>query len=191
MVGVAAGLASGGLLPFVCGASCFLTGRALEQIKADIAYSNANVKRVGISSGMTYGELGPTHHSIEDFAWMRVLPNLPVIAPCDAVETSAATAWPSWSTPPIAQAQQALLARLVLLENRLKAVTNSAKNPLQAMFAEDDAPINSYDDEVQRHLDRLKTTRDLIRKGEPGTSGSAALSERKRPTPFSTSGRWP
>ena len=47
----------------------FLTGRALEQIKADIAYSNANVKLVGISSGMAYGELGPTHHSIEDFAW--------------------------------------------------------------------------------------------------------------------------
>ena len=82
MVGVGAGLANGGLLPFVCGAACFLTGRALEQIKADIAYSNANVKLVGISSGMAYGELGPTHHSIEDFAWTRVLPNLPVIAPC-------------------------------------------------------------------------------------------------------------
>ena len=68
-------------LPFVCGASCFLTGRSLEQIKADIAYSNANVKLIGISSGMAYGELGPDHHSIEDFAWTRVLPNLPVIAP--------------------------------------------------------------------------------------------------------------
>lgn len=93
MVGVGAGLANGGLLPFVCGASCFLTGRSLEQIKADIAYSNANVKLVGISSGMAYGELGPTHHSIEDFAWTRVLPNLPVIAPCDSIETAAATEW--------------------------------------------------------------------------------------------------
>ncbi|WP_428977981.1 transketolase family protein [Lichenibacterium ramalinae] len=93
MVGVGAGLANGGLLPFVCGAAPFLTGRALEQIKADIAYSNANVKLVGISSGMAYGELGPTHHSIEDFAWMRVLPNLPVIAPCDAIETAAAVEW--------------------------------------------------------------------------------------------------
>ena len=71
----------------------FLTGRALEQIKADIAYSNANVKLVGISSGMAYGELGPTHHSIEDFAWTRVLPNLPVIAPCDRIETAAAVEW--------------------------------------------------------------------------------------------------
>jgi transketolase len=93
MVGVGAGLANGGMLPFVCAASCFLTGRALEQVKADIAYSNANVKLIGISSGMAYGELGPTHHSIEDFAWMRVLPNLPVIAPCDSIETAAAVEW--------------------------------------------------------------------------------------------------
>ena len=64
-----------------------------EQIKADISYSNANVKLVGISSGMAYGELGPTHHSIEDFAWTRVLPNLPVIAPCDRIETAAAVEW--------------------------------------------------------------------------------------------------
>ncbi|WP_047459731.1 transketolase family protein [Rhizobium rhizogenes] len=93
MVGVAAGLANGGRIPFVCAASCFLTGRALEQIKADISYSNANVKLIGISSGMAYGELGPTHHSIEDFAWTRVLPNLPVIAPCDRIETAAAIEW--------------------------------------------------------------------------------------------------
>lgn len=93
MIGVGAGLANGGRLPFVCAASCFLTGRALEQIKADIAYSNVNVKLVGISSGMAYGDLGPTHHSIEDFAWTRVLPNLPVIAPCDRIETAAAIEW--------------------------------------------------------------------------------------------------
>lgn len=93
LVGVGAGLANGGLLPFVCAASCFMTGRSLEQIKADIAYSDANVKLVGISAGMAYGELGPTHHSIEDFAWTRVLPNLPVIAPCDSIETAAATEW--------------------------------------------------------------------------------------------------
>ncbi len=93
LVGVGAGLANGGLLPFVCGAACFLTGRSLEQIKADIAYSNANVKLIGISSGMAYGELGPTHHSTEDFAWTRVIPNLPVIAPCDSIETAAAIEW--------------------------------------------------------------------------------------------------
>jgi transketolase len=101
MVGVGAGLANGGLLPFVCAAACFLTGRSLEQIKADIAYSNANVKLVGISSGMAYGELGPTHHSIEDFAWTRVLPNLPVIAPCDSIETAAAAEWAATFDGPV------------------------------------------------------------------------------------------
>lgn len=101
MVGVGAGLANGGLLPFVCGAACFLTGRSLEQIKADVAYSNANVKLVGISSGMAYGELGPTHHSIEDFAWTRVLPNLPVVAPCDSIETAAAVEWAAGHDGPV------------------------------------------------------------------------------------------
>ncbi|MDY8108740.1 transketolase family protein [Fulvimarina sp. 2208YS6-2-32] len=93
MVGVGAGLANGGKIPFVCAASPFLTGRALEQIKADIAYSMTNVKLVGISSGMAYGELGPTHHSIEDFAWIRALPNVPVVAPADRIETAAAIRW--------------------------------------------------------------------------------------------------
>ena len=93
MVGVGAGLANGGKIPFVCAASPFLTGRALEQIKADVAYSETNVKLVGISSGMAYGELGPTHHSIEDFAWIRALPNVPVVAPADRNETAAVIKW--------------------------------------------------------------------------------------------------
>ena len=93
MVGVGAGLANGGKIPFVCAASCFLTGRALEQIKSDVAYSQTNVKLCGISSGMAYGELGPTHHSIEDFAWVRVLPSIAVVAPADPVETRGAVAW--------------------------------------------------------------------------------------------------
>jgi transketolase len=90
MVGVGAGLANAGKIPFVCAASCFLTGRALEQIKADVAYSNTNVKLVGISSGMAYGALGPTHHSIEDFAWTRAIANMTVIAPADPLETEQA-----------------------------------------------------------------------------------------------------
>lgn len=90
MVGIAAGLASGGRVPFVCSPTPFLTGRALEQIKVDMAYSFNNVKLVGMSSGLAYGALGATHHSIEDFAWTRVLPNLVVIAPADPLETSQA-----------------------------------------------------------------------------------------------------
>src|SRR6476469_9676021 len=90
MIGVGAGLANGGMIPFVCGASPFLTGRALEQIKADVAYSNANVKLCGMSSGMAYGELGPTHHSIEDLAWLRAIANMTVIVPADPLETAQA-----------------------------------------------------------------------------------------------------
>ena len=90
MVGVGAGLANGGKIPFVSGASCFLTARAMEQIKVDCAYSDANVKLCGISSGVAYGELGPTHHSIEDVAWLRSIDNLAVIVPSDPWETSAA-----------------------------------------------------------------------------------------------------
>ena len=90
MVGVGAGLANGGLIPFVCGASCFLTGRALEQVKVDLGYSRYNVKLCGMSSGVAYGELGPTHHSIEDLAWTRAIANMTVIVPADPVETAAA-----------------------------------------------------------------------------------------------------
>jgi len=90
MIGVAAGLANGGKIPFVCGASCFLTGRALEQIKADLAYSRANVKLCGMASGVAYGELGPTHHSIEDYGWLRVMGGITVLVPSDPWETSEA-----------------------------------------------------------------------------------------------------
>lgn len=93
MVGVAAGLANAGLIPFVCAASPFLTGRATEQIKADVAYSRANVKLVGMSPGVSYGELGPTHHSIEDIAWMRALDGLPIVTPADEQQTRDAVKW--------------------------------------------------------------------------------------------------
>jgi transketolase len=93
MVGVAAGLANAGLIPFVCAASPFLTGRATEQIKADVAYSRANVKLVGMSPGVSYGELGPTHHSIEDIAWMRALDGLPIVTPADEDQTREAVRW--------------------------------------------------------------------------------------------------
>jgi transketolase len=62
----------------------------MEQIKVDLGYSNHNVRLVGISSGMAYGELGPTHHSIEDVGWMRIIPNMTIVVPADAVETRAA-----------------------------------------------------------------------------------------------------
>jgi transketolase len=101
MVGVAAGLANGGRIPFVSAASCFLTARALEQIKADVAYSYRNVKLCGMSPGMAYGELGPTHHSIEDIAWLRAIDNMTIIVPADPIETAAALRWAAEVDGPI------------------------------------------------------------------------------------------
>jgi len=100
MVGVGAGLANGGFVPFVCAAAPFLTGRALEQIKADVAYSQAPVILCGMSPGMAYGELGPTHHSIEDLSWLRAIANLPVVVPADPIQTRAAVRWAAGHTGP-------------------------------------------------------------------------------------------
>jgi transketolase len=101
MVGVAAGLANGGKIPFVSAASCFLTARAMEQIKVDAAYSRAHVVLCGMSPGMAYGELGPTHHSIEDHAWLRTIPGLTVIVPSDPAETAQALRWAAAHDGPV------------------------------------------------------------------------------------------
>jgi transketolase len=93
LVGVAAGLANGGLIPFASAAAPFLTGRALEQIKADVAYSQAHVVLCGQSPGLAYGALGPTHHSIEDLSWLRAVADLPVVVPADPVQTVQAVRW--------------------------------------------------------------------------------------------------
>lgn len=100
MVGVAAGLANGGFIPFVCAAGPFLSGRATEQIKADIAYSNFPAILCAMSPGMAYGELGPTHHSIEDFAWMRAISDLVVMAPADPKQTRDAMHWAAQAGKP-------------------------------------------------------------------------------------------
>lgn len=90
LIGIAAGLSNGGLIPFACAASSFVSARAMEQIKVDLAYSEANVKVCGMSSGVAYGALGPTHHSIEDIAWLRAIPDLVVVVPADPLETTQA-----------------------------------------------------------------------------------------------------
>ncbi len=100
LVGVSAGLANGGMIPFVSAAAPFLTGRALEQIKADIAYSRAAVVLCGQSPGMAYGELGPTHHSIEDLSWIRAVADLPIVVPADPSQTRATVRWAAYAGHP-------------------------------------------------------------------------------------------
>lgn len=101
MVGVGAGLANGGKVPFVSAAACFLTARAMEQIKVDAAYSRHHVVLVGQSPGMAYGELGPTHHSIEDLAWLRTIPGLTVLVPADPEETRQVIRWAAQHDGPV------------------------------------------------------------------------------------------
>lgn len=89
LVGVSAGLAATGKKVFAVSPASFLTARSLEQIKADIAYSNLPVTLVGISAGISYGQLGSTHHSIHDYAVLRCINNMTIVSPADNLEASA------------------------------------------------------------------------------------------------------
>ncbi|MBT2757819.1 transketolase family protein [Mesobacillus foraminis] len=87
LVGIASGLAASGKKPFVASPACFLSMRSIEQIKVDVAYSNTNVKLLGISGGVSYGALGMSHHSLQDLAVTRAIPGLDVMMPADRHET--------------------------------------------------------------------------------------------------------
>lgn len=87
LVGIAAGLARMGKKPYPMSPACFLTTRSYEQCKVDVAYSNTNVKLIGISGGVSYGALGMSHHSAQDIAAMCAVPNMRVYLPADAVQT--------------------------------------------------------------------------------------------------------
>jgi len=90
MVGTAAGLAAVGKIPFVSTFAIFAVGRAWEQVRQSVAYPKANVKIVATHGGVTVGEDGGSHQSVEDVAIMRAVPNMTVIVPADGVETRAA-----------------------------------------------------------------------------------------------------
>lgn len=88
IVGMAAGLAACGKKPFVATPASFLSTRSIEQIKVDVAYSNTNVKLIGISGGISYGALGMTHHSVQDIAFVRAIPGIMLVLPADRHETA-------------------------------------------------------------------------------------------------------
>lgn len=90
LVGITAGLAAAGKKSFGVSPACFLTARALEQIKNDVCYSDVPATLVGISAGVSYGALGSTHHSLHDLAALRAISNLTILVPGDNFETRAA-----------------------------------------------------------------------------------------------------
>ena len=91
LVSIAAGLAKCGKKAYAVSPACFLSTRSYEQCKVDVAYSNTNVKLIGISGGISYGALGMSHHSAQDIAAMSAIPNMRVYIPSDHLQTAALT----------------------------------------------------------------------------------------------------
>ncbi len=92
MIGIGAGLALTGRIPFVCSFACFVVGR-FETIRISVAYTNANVKIVGTHAGIAIGEDGYSQMGLEDVACLRALPNVPIVQPADELEAKQAVAW--------------------------------------------------------------------------------------------------
>jgi len=101
LVGITAGLAACGKKTFGVSPSCFLTARSLEQIKNDICYSDVPAVLIGISSGVSYGALGTTHHSLHDLAVLRAINNLTILVPADNFESRQAILAAARATKPV------------------------------------------------------------------------------------------
>ena len=121
LVSVSAGLAKCGKKPFACSPACFLSTRSYEQAKIDVAYSNTNVKLIGISGGVSYGALGMSHHSAQDIAAMAAIPNMRVYLPSDRFQT-------------------AELVRALVADNK-PAYIRVGRNPVEDVYTEDECPF--------------------------------------------------
>lgn len=121
LVSISAGLAKCGKKPFCFSPACFISTRSYEQAKVDVAYSNTNVKLIGISGGISYGELGMSHHSAQDIAAMSAIPNMRVYLPSDRFQT--------------AKLIEALLA------DEKPAYVRVGRNPVEDIYSETDCPF--------------------------------------------------
>lgn len=121
LVSMAAGLASCGKKAFAASPACFLTTRSYEQAKVDCAYSNTNVKLIGISGGVSYGTLGMSHHSSQDIAAMSAIPNMRVYLPSDRHQT------------------KCLME--ALLEDEKPAYLRVGRNPVEDVYTEGEIPF--------------------------------------------------
>ncbi len=121
LVSIAAGMAKCGKKPYAASPACFLSTRSYEQAKVDVAYSNTNVKLIGISGGISYGALGMSHHSLQDIAAMAAIPNMRVYLPSDRFQTE----------------------KLVeaLLEDHKPAYIRVGRNPVEDVYTEECCPF--------------------------------------------------
>lgn len=121
LVSIAAGMAKCGKKPYAASPACFLSTRSYEQAKIDVAYSNTNVKLIGISGGVSYGALGMSHHSSQDIAAMAAIPNMRVYLPSDRFQTG----------------------KLIkaLLQDEKPAYIRVGRNPVEDIYTEDNCPF--------------------------------------------------
>lgn len=121
LVSVSAGMARCGKKPFAASPACFLSTRSYEQCKVDVAYSNTNVKLIGISGGISYGALGMSHHSSQDIAALSAIPNMRVYLPSDRFQTT----------------------KLIeaLLKDEKPAYIRVGRNPVEDIYSEEDCPF--------------------------------------------------
>lgn len=121
LVSIAAGLAKCGKKPYAASPACFLSTRSYEQAKIDVAYSNTNVKLIGISGGVSYGALGMSHHSAQDIAAMSAIPNMRVYLPSDRHQTKCLTE--------------------ALLQDDMPAYIRVGRNPVEDIYEEGAVPF--------------------------------------------------
>jgi transketolase len=121
LVSIAAGMAKCGMKSYAAAPACFLSSRSFEQVKVDCAYSNTNVKLIGISGGISYGSLGMSHHSAQDFAAMSAIPNMRVYCPSDRHQT------------------RKLVESLLMDES--PSYIRVGRNPVEDVYTENDCPF--------------------------------------------------
>jgi len=121
LVSISAGLAKCGKKPFAASPACFLSTRSFEQAKVDVAYSNTNVKLIGISGGISYGALGMSHHSAQDISSMSSVPNMRVYLPSDRLQTKC-------------------LIEALLQDNK-PAYIRVGRNPVEDIYEENNTPF--------------------------------------------------
>ena len=121
LISISAGLAKCGKKTYAASPACFLSTRSYEQCKVDIAYSDTNVKLIGISGGISYGALGMSHHSAQDIAAMSAIPNMRVYLPSDRHQTR-------------------MLIK-ALLKDEKPAYIRVGRNPVEDIYSEEDVPF--------------------------------------------------
>ncbi len=121
LVSISAGLAKCGRKAFAAAPACFLSARSYEQAKIDVAYSDTNVKLIGVSGGISYGALGMSHHSAQDIAAMSAIPNMRVYLPSDRFQTARLTE--------------------ALLEDTKPAYVRVGRGPVEDVYTEDHCPF--------------------------------------------------